>query len=179
MSKKGLLMRYFWFSGLLIFTIHAQQPPTDVNPLQKAVDLMQAIAKLREGYRAIVDTNFEVVQAHILQKIETAPTISQTAFGCIIDRENDSTILANLTNMKALLSKMNELEQRLEKTEAALTQNSKNVLELWSEHEIEQEIGTVQKDLFESIMQLSYRQTIRTHQKASEIRGTLAKITKS
>lgn len=65
-----------------------------------------------------------------------------------------------------------------EKIESALTQNPKNILELWSEHEVEQEIEVVQKDLFESVMQLSYRQAIRTHQKASEIRGALAKAIK-
>lgn len=172
-------MHYFWFSGLVIFTLYAQQPPNDVNPLQESVDLMQAIAKLRERYKACVDTNFEAVQAYILQKVEVAPTISQTAFGCIIDRENDAAILVQLTKTTELLLKMNELEQRLEKTEAALTQNPKNVLELWAEHEVEQEIGTVQKEMLESVMQLFYRQTIRTHQKASEIRGALAKITKS
>ena len=179
MPKKGICMRYFWFSGLVIFTVHAQQPPNNINSLQKSVDLMQAIAKLRERYQASVDTNFEAIQTHILQKVETAPTISQTAFGCIIDRENDSTILANLTKMKALLSKMNELEQNLEKTDVALTQNPKNVLELWAEHEIEQQIETVQKEMVESVIQLSYRQAIRTHQKASEIRGAVVKITKS
>jgi uncharacterized protein (DUF849 family) len=179
MANKGIGMRYFWFSGLVIFTLHAQQPPTDVNPLQKSVDLMQAIAKLQERYKTCVDTNFEAVQAYILQKVDATPSISQTAFGCIIDRENDASILAQLTKTTELLLKMNELEQRLEKTEAALTQNPKNVLELWAEHEVEQEIETIQKEMLESVMQLSYRQTIRTHQKASEIRGALVKTTKS
>lgn len=172
-------MQYVWFSGLVIFTLLAQQPPDNERAFKKSLDLAQAIAKLRASYQDSVDTNFAAVQAQILQKAEAANNISQTDFGCIIDRENDASILAQLTKTTELLLKMNELEQRLEKTEAALTQNPKNVLELWAEHEVEQEIETIQKELLESVMQLSYRQTIRTHQKASEIRGALAKITKN
>jgi uncharacterized protein (DUF849 family) len=172
-------MRYFWLIGLICFTVYPQQPPDNERALKKSLDLAQAIAKLRTSYQDSVDTNFAAIQAHILQKAEAANNISQTAFGCIIDRENDASILAQLTKTTELLLKMNELEQRLEKTEAALTQNPKNVLELWAEHEVEQEIEMVQKEMLESVMQLSYHQTIRTHQKASEIRGALAKITKS
>lgn len=171
-------MRGFWLISIMISSLQAQQPPDNERALKKSLDLSQSIARLRTNYQDTIDTNFASIQAHILQKAEKAHNLSQTDFGCIIDRENDGTILSQLTKITELTLKMSELEEKLEKADTALTQNPKNVLELWNEHEIEQQIASVQKNLFESLMQLSYHQTIRTYQKASEIRGALVKITK-
>ncbi|CAN5207461.1 hypothetical protein BH09DEP1_BH09DEP1_0280 [soil metagenome] len=155
-----------------------QQPPAKDYSLQKPVDLIRATVQLRECYQKTVDANFETIQTHILQKTEGAQNISQTDFGRIIDRENDATILEQLSKLKQLIKTMDDLEEKLKKTDSVLTQHPKDILELWSEHEIEQQMGAIQKDLFESIMQLSYHQAIRTHQKASEIRGAVVKMPK-
>lgn len=171
-------MRYFLFS-FYAFSTHCQQPPDISHALQKPVDLIQAIAKLKEHYQQSINTHFEAIQTHILQKTEATQDISQTDFGRIIDRENDAIIANHLDKMTQFLKEMHTLEDKLKKADSALMQNPQNLLELWSEHEIEQQIESVQKDLFESIMQLSYRQTIRTHQKASEIRGAVVKITQN
>lgn len=171
-------MRYLWFVILIIFSIQTQQPPAIDAALKKSSDICHSLAKLRANYQDTIDTGFASIQAHLMQKAEKSPELSQTDFGCIIDHENDAAISKQLTTITELTLKMHELEEKLEKTDSALTQNPQNVLELWNEHEIEQELRAVQKDLLESLMQLSYRQAIRTHQKSSAIRGALVRVIK-
>ncbi len=174
-------MRYFWLGSIffIFFSIQSQQPPRNNAALEKSLDICQSLATLRKSYQDIVDTNFAMIQAHLIQKAQNAPDLSQTNFSCIIDRENDHAILEQLTQATRLILRMHELEEKLEKTDNLLTQNTTNVLELWNEHEIDQEIAVISNELFESLMKLAYRQAIRTHQKASAVRGAVIKLTKS
>lgn len=172
-------MRYFWLGCIIFFTIQSQQPPGSEASLQKSLEMCQSLSKLRKSYQDMVDTNFATVQAYLIQKTQNAPDLSQTNFSCIIDRENDHAILEQLAQATRLILRMHELEEKLEKTDNLLTQNPTNVLELWNEHEIDQEIAGISNELFESLMKLAYRQAIRTHQKASAVRGAVIKLTKS
>ena len=166
-------------------TLACQQPPA--KPMasvhekmeyvaQKAEDIGVELKEVHENYIESLVMIHEATKSALHQKGNVVLDSSALNFSCIIDRENDATILSQLVKMHAHFAKLIELETKLEKTEPELTQNPHNVFLLEQENQIDANIALEDRQFFNSLMQLCYQHAIRRHQKAGQIRGQLPKL---
>lgn len=187
-------MRYFGIMGLIIFSIHGQQPPTDStirtwtstrtytrmeHITLKNESIAVELQELRDKLKTSAHLAWSQTTAALYQRgndIISDPRALE--FSCIIDRENDATILSQLVAIQKHFEKMLDLEDKLEKQDIVLTHNTEKLLQGHDDAATHVEIIREQEELFNAMLQLMYQQTIRRFQKLSAIRGMLAQMPK-
>lgn len=164
-------MRSFWLLSLTIFSLHCQQPPAQDNKsaLEKYPEFVQSLDKLRTNYHDLVDIKFAALKDYLIHKALEKSQLSAPQYERILDHENDARILAGLTTVKGLVSKMEDLEKQLAKTEHTLCCDIKNILEMDREHTLNQQIEDTEQEAFKTLMELCYLQTLRRYQNALAI----------
>lgn len=169
-------MRFFWLLNLAITSLHCQQPPNqkDTSALDKHTEFVGSMDKLRLAYHDLVDVRFTAIKGQLIQKLLEQSKLSTTEYERIIDHENDARISARHATIKDLTLKMEKLETQLAKTEHILCGDIKNILEIDREHAINQQIEGAEKELFDTLMELCYLQTLRRYQNASAIHQALS-----
>lgn len=176
-------MRYFWFTYLTVFTFFGQQPPalkgiqSDGQALDYSQELENALSKLHKEYIDSLDLKLAEIKAYLHKKATETSNLSATRFESVIDHENDRALHTQFTHMMNFISQIRTRIEQLDKSDALLSQNSNNLLELDREHSINQEIEKTQKEMMHALAEFCYRQTIRRYQNASAIRGVLSMAT--
>lgn len=188
-------MKLIFIVGLcIIYTLIGQQPPTDSNVRTwsatrtytrmeyvtlKTENIALGLEKLRDKLKDSTHLEWSQTAAALHQRgNDTLDDSRALEYSCIIDRENDAIINSELINMKKLVSTISNLEAKLEKQEATSMHRSEKLLNDHDEMVTHVEIALEQEKLFNSMLKLIYQQSIRRHQKASQIRGMLAKLPK-
>lgn len=181
-------MRCFWLICFIILTTYSQQPPSDPSVRTWTViehvtlkneSIAEELQKLRDKLKESAQLECSQTIAALHQRGNDILDESRALeFSCIIDRENDATILSQLVNMQKRYEEMLNLEAKLEKQDVALTHHAEKILQGQDDAATHLEIMLQQEQLFKSMLQLMYQQTIRRFQKLSEIRGAFAKLPK-
>lgn len=168
-------MRSFWLLSFTTFALCCQQPPQKDTPVSdKYTEFVQSIDKLRLTCHDLVDVRFTAIKGHLIEKMLERSKLSATQYERIIDHENDARILARLTTVKNLVSKIEKLEGQLGKVEHTLCGDIENILEIDREHTLNQQMENTAKEAFDMLMELCYLQTLRRYQNALAIYNTFS-----
>ena len=171
-------MHYFWLICFCIIISKCQEPPKANSLYEKTGDISQELTELRDSYKEFVDFSYAATLALLQDKGAQALDSSRALnFSCIIDRQNDQTILDRLVAFQKHFEQLLTLEEKLERTDRHLTHNPHDMLKKSEEHIDHLRIGLELQQLFKTLLDIKFAHEIRRIQNGNRIRGMFPHFT--